>query len=186
MAAPQELPRRPFTAEDIHGMVEAGILSEDEPVELLAGELVIVSPQAPPHSALLTEIQHLLHRAFSKAHVRVQCPLAATSSSLPEPDLAVVRGRPRDYLDRHPTGAEVLLLVEVAITSQALDRTKAPIYAAAGVPVYWLLDLAQRRLEVRTEPQGAQGYRVVRLYGPEDEVALPGRHRLLRVAELLP
>jgi Uma2 family endonuclease len=186
MAAPQQLSRRPFTAEDVHGMVEAGILGEDEPVELLAGELVIVSPQAPPHAALISEIEHLLRRAYADAHVRVQCPLAASADSLPEPDLAVVRGRPRDYLRRHPGGADVVLVVEVAFTSQALDRAKAPIYAAAGVPVYWLLDCLQDRLEVRTEPQAAEGYRVVRLYGPEDEVPLPASGGLVRVAELLP
>lgn len=169
--------RRRFSIEDVQHMLSAGILHEDEPVELLEGELIVMSPQGAAHSALLTEIRDLLAGAYRgrPVHIRVQCPLIAGAESLPEPDLAVVRGAPREYLEAHPAGRDALLVVEVAATSQAVDRAKAGIYAAAGVPALWLLDLAEGRLEVHTEP-GPGGYRFTRPLTPERGVH-PPRHR---------
>ena len=126
-------------------MLDAGILSDDEPVELLAGELVIVNPPGP----------------------------------------AVVRGRAEDYADHHPTGADTLLAVEIARTSQDVDRAKAGIYAGALVPVYWLLDLAARRLEVRTAPAADGQYASTTLLGPRDAAELPGTGARVAVARLL-
>ena len=117
--------------------------------------------------------------------MRSQCPLVGATDSLPEPDLAVVRGVPRDYVSAHPTGGDVLLVVEVARTSQAIDRRKVGAYSRMGVPVYWLLDLAARRLEVRSEPDGDE-YRSTRLLGEGESVALPGVDASWVGASLLP
>jgi Uma2 family endonuclease len=183
----ENAPRRCFTAADLETMVDAGILDEDERVELLDGDLILVSPQGPRHAALLAELRGLLAEAFGLSwHVRVQSPLAAGSHSLPEPDLAVVRGAPRSYLDRHPEGGDACLVVELAASSQDLDRAKARIYAAAGVAEYWLLDLVARRLEVRSEPGLDGSYRLFRVLRAEERVTVPGCGRELLVAALLP
>src|SRR5262249_53193341 len=135
------VPRR-FAADEVLRMVEAGILREDEPIELVEGELVVVPPQGPTHSAVVADLDARLHEVYTGAyHVRAQLPVAGTDDSLPEPDFAIVRGAPRDYVERHPTGADTILVIEVARTSQAFDRRKASTYARAGVPVYWLIDI---------------------------------------------
>jgi Uma2 family endonuclease len=110
-------PRHRFTAADVHRMLEVGVLDARSPVELLDGELVEVSPQGPRHSRLTVMIRELLATAFGPGfHLQDHSPIDAGPHSLPEPDVAVVRGDPRDLLDRHPTGAELALVVEVSVT----------------------------------------------------------------------
>lgn len=169
-----DFPRRLFTVDEVSQMVEKGILREGERVELLDGDLLVVSPQGPAHSARLAALAHTLTRVYGDvAHPRTQMPLDARPYNLPEPDLAVVRGQPLDYQHRHPVGADTLLLIEVANTSQALDRRKIQIYAAAGVPVYWLVDLVARQIEVFSAPTNGGIFARRRVLGPEEEVELP-------------
>jgi len=167
-------------------MVEEGILGEDEPVELLDGELLVTPPQGPSHAAIVSDLGERLRDVYGpRCHVRAQCPLAGAADSLPEPDLAVVHGKARDFVAKHPTGADVVLVVEVARTSQAIDRRKVRAYATIGVPVYWLLDLTARRLEVRSEPAGDE-YRSMRLLGEEESAGLPETSTSWTVGSLLP
>jgi Uma2 family endonuclease len=181
----ETLERRRFSAAEVLRMVEDGILGEDEPVELLEGDLVVTPPQGPRHSAVVSELDERLRATYRPGyHVRSQCPLGGAADSLPEPDLAVVLGKPRDYLAAHPVGADVVLVIEVARTSQVIDRRKVRVYAKIGVPVYWLLDLATRRLEVRSEPDG-DDYRSTRLLGENESAALPGVEASWTVASLL-
>jgi len=174
-ATATDFPRRRFTADEVMRMAEQGILGEDERVELLDGELVVVSPQGPEHAAYVAALAQRLTDAYrGRAHVRPQVPLDAGRYSLPEPDLAVVEGQPLDYRGHHPSGAEALLVVEIARTSQAIDHRKARIYAAAGGSVYWLVDLAARRVEVFSEPSQHATFDRHRILGPGDEIDLPG------------
>ncbi len=162
-------------------MVDAGVLTEDEPVELIEGELVMVPPQGPLHGDRLTELtMFLVPRYAGHAVVRVQLPLDVDLLSMPEPDLAVTRSTP----GRHPRGSDALVIIEVSKTSLAIDRGKAKLYARASAPIYWILDLEGRRLEERTEPTEGE-YRVVRLYSPSDEITLPGLTEKVSVATLL-
>lgn len=173
MSLAEQLPRRRFTADEVIRMAEAGILGRDDRVELLEGELVVVPPQGPQHAAEAVDLQVRLRLYEPGAHIRPQLPLAGSSEDLPEPDIAVVRGAPRDYVERHPTGAEAILVVEIARTSQAIDRRKAAIYSRMGVPVYWIIDLSKRRLEVRSEPTQDGDYRSTSLLSESDSVILP-------------
>jgi Uma2 family endonuclease len=187
MAVLEQLEHRRFTSEEILRMVEGGILDEDEHLELLEGELIVVSPQNPQHAALAAKLQQLVAAvAPPNTHLRLHSPIAAGPDSLPEPDLALVRGRAEDYLDRHPAGGDVLLVVEIAVTSQAADRLKVRIYGKAGVPIYWLLDLPSRRLEVHTGPLPAGGYAESRIAGAPDSVSIPGTDAEVAVSTLLP
>ncbi|HEY3815517.1 MAG TPA: Uma2 family endonuclease [Polyangiaceae bacterium] len=178
-------PERPLSPQDVLRMVEAGILRPDEPVELLKGRLLLVSPQGPPHASVVGALAEALRAAYGAGHaVREEKPLHLPDS-LPEPDIAVVRGAQLDYVARHPGGADAVLVVEVAVTSQALDHDKARIYARAAVPVLWLLDIPARRLEVHLEPQTDGRYRVVQILGDEDEVTPPGTGSRLAVRAFL-
>jgi Uma2 family endonuclease len=169
-------------------MLEAGILREDEPLELLAGELVVVTPQGPPHANAATVLRDLLLEAYGRERgfvVREDKPLLAGPEDLPEPDVAVVRGARGTFADRHPGGDEAVLVVELARTSLALDRSKVETYARAGVPVYWLVDMEARRLEIYTEPHADGRYALVRVLADGDAAELPGTDRSLRARDFL-
>lgn len=168
-------------------MLEVGILSDDEPLELLEGELVVVSPQDPQHVLATETIRRELERlADENLHTRMHSPIAAGTDSLPEPDVALVKGHLGEFADRHPAGSDLLLAVEVARTSQPADRAKAPIYARSGVPVYWLVDLIVRRVEVRSEPLPDGTYGRLDTYTEGDRVPVPGTDATLPVRDLLP
>ena len=182
---PSDLPRRRFTVDEVNQMVEQGILGEDEHVELLEGELVVMSPQGPPHAARVSDLlQKLIHAYQGVAHLRSQAPLEVRPYSLPEPDAAVIRGEPLDYKQRHPIGSDALLVVEVARTSQRIDRRKVGIYAAAQVPAYWLIDLPKNQIEAFAKP--AHGtYEQHRVLTVGEEIELPGIDVRWPVADLV-
>jgi Uma2 family endonuclease len=188
-AHPLERDRRRFSVEDVLRMVEAGILGDDDRTELIDGEILTMVPQGPEHGSLKDELHARLADAYrsSDVHVLDQRPLRCGDWALPEPDLAIIRGRARDYLTRHPSAADAVLVIEIAKTSQERDREKAADYARGGAPVYWLLDLAARRLDVHAEPEPGLGRfkRLVSLDEHED-VVLPEIGARWPVATLLP
>ncbi len=150
---------RLLSVKDYHRMVEAGVLTPHERVELIAGQIYTMAAKGTAHSAAVTRIERVL-----KAHLgdrvllRLQDPVQLNEYSEPEPDVAVVRTHPLDYEDHHPTPAEVYLLIEVADTTLKRDRElKAPAYAQAGILDYWILDVNQRQLYVFRTPT-ATGY----------------------------
>jgi Uma2 family endonuclease len=148
-------------------MVSLGAL-EGEPVELLEGLLVeVMSPQSPDHAAVIERLTR--HLGAARARLRVQLPLEVPPDSEPEPDLALVEGKPSR--GSHPRTA--LLVVEVSFSSPQIDRgVKAELYARAGVPTYWLIDVLGNAVEVRTDP-GPEGYRRCELYKAGDRVPSP-------------
>lgn len=133
-------------------MAECGILSPDDRVELLDGLIVAMAPPTPPHDSIISHVQYaLLRRLGLDVTVRVQSTFVVGDHSAPQPDLAVVPGDPRTYLSRHPTRAH--LIVEVAHSSIIQDRlTKAPIYARAGIPCYWIVNLRDHCIETFQAP----------------------------------
>jgi Uma2 family endonuclease len=166
------LPPFRMSVAQYHALRDHNILGEDDPVELLRGILVQKMTKKPPHSAC-TELARVLITALLPLgwHVRGQEPITFPDSE-PEPDGAVVRGHQRDYLGRHPVPADVALIIEVSDTSLDVDQgTKKEIYASAGVPVYWIVNLVDHRLEVYTAPQG-DDYASRTDLGPGDRVAV--------------
>jgi Uma2 family endonuclease len=148
------LPVHPLTVDDLAAMVRCGILGEDDRVELLDGVLVEMSPQSPGHAAAVRRLNALLAPLTAAAGLELspQCPLDVGSRlSQPEPDLAVV---PAAGWDTHPGHA--LLVIEVSVSSRTVDLgRKAAIYAAAGIPEYWLIDPLRR--EAAFHRLGADG-----------------------------
>lgn len=145
--APEKL--RPLRRAEYERLVELGLLC-DERVELIHGALVEMSPQGARHAEVIRRLTRTLVRGVGDgAIVQVQAPLAASEESEPEPDVAVLA--PGDYSRSHPRTA--LLVIEVAESSARKDRVvKADLYAAAGIPEYWLVDLEGEAVEVRSEP----------------------------------
>src|SRR6059036_3770855 len=133
-------------------LVEAGVFGPDDRVELLDGLLVAREPQGARHATVVALARAVLEKAFGRSyHVREEKPIALDEQSEPEPDIVVVPGRPRDYLDAHPS--RPVLVVEVAESSLALDRLrKGGLYARAGVTDYWVVNLLDEVLEVYREP----------------------------------
>ena len=173
-------------------LVDLGIFV-GERLELLDGLLAVREPQGSPHAAIVGQIGQVLASAFGTGwHPRLHAPLALDDDSEPEPDVAVVAGTYRDYIGAHPSTAA--LVVEVADSSLRLDRRlKSGLYARAGLPEYWIVNLVDRVLEVHRVPQPAVdaaydwAYRSVEVLRPPATVAplaAPGAH--IAVADLLP
>ena len=160
MAMP--LLRRRFTVEDYHRMARAGILTEDDRVELLEGEIVEMTPIGSRHAACVDRLTRLLTSALrDRVIVRVQSPIRLSQHSEPQPDLALLRPRPDFYVRAHPGPEDVLLVIEVAEASAEPDRAvKIPLYARAGVPAAWLVELAEERITGHEGPT-PEGYRIV-------------------------
>ena len=179
---PVQAPRRLFTVRDFYRMAEAGVFREDDRVELLAGEVVEMTPIGSHHAACVNRLHRMFHdRLESSVIVSVQNPVRLEEHSEPQPDLAVIRFRSDFYREAHPSAADVLLVVEVADSSADLDReVKVPLYARAGIPEVWVVDLAAGAVDVY---RGAspQGYRHHRPMGSADRL-IPDQLPSLEVA----
>ncbi len=168
---------RSFSVDEYALMGEAGVFRPGERVELIEGVIVSMSPQNVPHASRIARLTTLLVNAFGQTHeVRVQLPLTLGERSEPEPDFALVRFEQADQARRHPDGAD--LVMEISDSSLSFDRTeKASLYARAGIPEYWVLNLPAQRLEVRRQPRPdpeasfAWGYSELTLVAPGQEVA---------------
>jgi Uma2 family endonuclease len=150
-----------FTTKDFHRMVEAGILHEDDRVELLHGEIVDMPPIGPGHASGVKRLLNgfLPLQLQGKVIISVQDPIQLGGHSEPQPDLALLKPRPDFYAQGHPTPQEVLLVVEVMESSAGYDReVKVPLYARFGIPETWLLDVERGLVEIYREPS-SEGYR---------------------------
>jgi Uma2 family endonuclease len=147
-------PRRAsgYTVAEYYGLVDEGVLGEDDHVELLEGVIVAGEPQNPPHASGVSRVQHALARAVGdRAIVRPQLDYIAGRRSAPEPDVAIVPLDPDEYATAHPSRAYALF--EVADSSLTQDRlTKGPIYAKNGVPQYVLVNLREDCVENYSAP----------------------------------
>jgi Uma2 family endonuclease len=154
----QELTRWRFTVHDYHRMGEAGILREDDRVELIEGELVEMTAIGTRHFSCVNRLNRLLvMNVGDEAIVSVQNPVRLNEYTEPQPDLTVIR--PRDYRLSLPGPEDVLLLIEVSDTTLAYDRgVKLPLYARAGIREIWIVDLAGETIGRHTDPSG-EGYR---------------------------
>jgi Uma2 family endonuclease len=182
-----QIERRRFTAEEFERLAEAGILAEDERVELINGEIVQMSPIGRRHAAGVARIGDLFaERLRRRALVWVQNPVHLGPDQAPQPDVALLRRRADYYRASAPGPADILLVVEVADTSAEYDReVKLPLYGQAGVAEAWLVDLSADRLLVARQP-APDGYRTVAVLGRGEQVVpLAFPDLALPVADLL-
>jgi Uma2 family endonuclease len=192
IAAPQigePTPRR-WTREEYYRLGELGFF-HGQRVELIEGEIVVLSPQNWPHTSTVARVDQVLRRVLGTGFwVRTQFPLNLSTSD-PEPDVSIVAGQLEDYSD-HPTTA--VLIVEVSESSLDYDRTrKASLYARAGIADYWIVNLVNNQLEVHRDPRPdpaqhyGHGYASVTVLGRQDVVnPLAAPQVSLAVSDLLP
>ncbi len=181
-------PRRRFTVEEFYRMLDAGIFTEDDRVELVEGDIIAMMPIGARHAACVKRLNRLLGRVLGEqVIISVQDPLRLDEKNEVLPDVTVLRFRPDFYANAHPGPEDVSLVVEVAETSQAYDReVKVPLYARHGIPEYWLINLQDNVVEVYRKPS-PYGYKEVHYLRSEDtlhprafaDIAIP-------INELLP
>jgi Uma2 family endonuclease len=183
------LPRKRFTRDEVERLSAEGYF-EGQRYELIDGDLVDKTGQNPPHAMAIRRIPRALGRTVDPSLIQVQLPVEASAAdrerSLPEPDVAILRSLNPDFDLRHPRGDELLLVIEVSDSTAAFDLSrKAALYATAGVPEYWVLDLGRRMLVVHRQPESAL-YRLVQLLTDRDTVSLENRPETFRVGDMLP
>ena len=145
------------TVDDFYRMEKAGLFDGKPRVELVEGDIFSMAPIGTVHASTTRALADFLMRHTTGCVVSVQQPISLSDGSEPEPDIAIVRGRNHDYLDRHPSAADCLLVIEVAHTSQDYDRqVKAPLYSAYGVVEYWLVDTSANTVTVFRDPVDAR------------------------------
>ncbi|MCL0078158.1 Uma2 family endonuclease [Dehalococcoidia bacterium] len=151
--------RRLFTVEEYHSMVRAGILGEDDRVELIEGEVEEMTPIGSRHVAAVNRLNRLFSdNVGRRAIISVQNPIRLGERSEPQPDLALLRPRPDFYSPAHPGPEDILLVIEVAETSADYDRViKVPLYARGGILEVWLVNLEGEAIEVYQSPS-LEGY----------------------------
>jgi Uma2 family endonuclease len=172
--------RHRITVEEYHRALDSGLLGPDPKVELLEGVIVEKMTKKPPHIIATDLLEDLLHHLLPRGcgyFVSMGNPVTIEDrDGEPEPDAAVFRGTIRDFAGRRRTPSDAAMLAEVSDTTYDYDRyTKWVTYAAARVPVYWILDVNRRQLEVHTEPNGegeAAVYGRTQIFGADDEVPL--------------
>jgi Uma2 family endonuclease len=171
--------RRRFTLDEYHRLIELGFFHEDERVELIRGEIVQMVAKATAHTTCCSNlIRELAQLVAGKAELRCQDPITLPSGSEPEPDFAIVRSTPDNYLSAHPTPADIFLVIEIADPSLDYDRdVKMPLYAEAEISHYWIFNLVTNQLEAYSEPykdsQNNFGYRFKRIFLANQSVELP-------------
>ena len=184
-------PTWPISVARYHKMIATGVLTADDHVELLEGWILPKMPKNPAHVfAVETLIELFMLLGLKGYIVRSQNPITTTDSE-PEPDVCIVRGSRKDYLKRHPKPKDAALVVEVAESSLARDRgLKKRIYAKALAPVYWIVNLEERQIEVYSEPVKSKGeYRLSRIFkaGEAAPIVLDGTEvGAVPVKEVLP
>lgn len=157
---------RRFSVEEYHQMVQAGILKDDDRVELIEGAIVEMVPIGPRHAVCVHRFNQYLNRLLSdRAIVGVQAPVSLGPYSEPQPDVALLRPPIARYSGSHPGPGDLFLVIEVGDTSVEDDRTrKIPLYGRAGVREAWLVDLPAQAVQVYRVP-GPDGYGSVRTFG---------------------
>lgn len=193
VALPPE-PVRRLTVEEYHALIKSGNLTEDDPYELLEGWLVPKMTRNAPHDLAVQRVQRLFYRLMSSEWLCFVQSAMTLIGSEPEPDIAIVRGPDGRFVEHHPRGPDISLIVEVAESSLARDRTtKLRSYALAAIPEYWILNLRDRVLERYTEPIAETGkqptYQKVVKLKPDERITISLAGQVIgesSVQELLP
>lgn len=186
---PSAHPRgRMWNRAEYYKMAEVGILRPGERVELIEGEIRTVAPIGPMHRKTMITLFDLLRQAFGPGYyVMPESPIAIAEKVEPQPDVAVAVGPEEAYDSRHPEPADIRLIVEVSDTTLASDRKdKARLYAAAGIPEYWIVNVPARQVEVYRNPSG-NAYRDVQIRRPGESITpLYAPHASVAVDRFIP
>ncbi len=165
---------RSFTIDEYHRAIEIGIIQDGERVELISGQIFNMAAKGTRHTVSTREIfKRLLNLIGNLADVQSQDPITLPDRSEPEPDIVIARLRADNYVNSHPTPADIILVIEVADSTLNFDRnTKAALYAAAGISEYWIVNLVDDRLEIYRQPESSI-YTNIQIIIPPRSIDLP-------------
>lgn len=188
-AAPYGVRRHVWTRAAYHRAAAAGLFAPEEHWELITGELYETAHENSAQSHACAHARRRLEQTFAAAYCFLSSgnPISLAEDTEPEPDIAVVVGTAEQFAERHPTAADIRLVVEVAVTSAEFDRlVKAPVYAAAGIAEYWIIHIEARRLEVYRNPKNGAYTSTVTI--PESGAVSPlaSPNAVITVTDLLP
>jgi Uma2 family endonuclease len=178
-----------LTVDQYEALINSGVFTERDRFHLINGYLVNKMPPKRPHVIACDKVSHMLERTIPGGwHVMPDGPVRLPPGSEPQPDFAVVRGKPEDYPVDPPEAVDLALVVEVSDATLRDDRNMASVYGAARIPVYWIVNLVDRQIEVYTGP-GADGYATYEIFMPGESVPLDVdgvRVGLIAVDNMLP
>lgn len=181
----QIAPLHRFSTADYLEMIEKGVLGPDDHVELIGGMIVEMSPAGIPHNHFTIRVVELFAPLIGKFRVAVQGTLSVVEGQVFDPDFMLLRVRPDGYRTKLPEAADVLLVIEAAESSLPRDqKIKLPVYAAAGIPEYWIADLEREAIIIHREPEGS-AYKVVERRQGDDSVSPAAAPELLFVVRHL-
>jgi Uma2 family endonuclease len=165
---------RQLNSVEYYQMMESGIIREGERVELILGQIFTMAAKGTRHTLCTRKLfKQLLSLIDNRADVQSQDPITLPNNSEPEPDIVIARLRSDDYVNSHPSPADIILVIEVADSSIKFDRdTKAPLYAAAGISEYWIVNLIDDRLEIYRQPSDSI-YTSIQIVTPPQSISLP-------------
>lgn len=169
-----QVERQLFTVEEYYKMAEVGILKPSDRFELIKGEIYKMSPINSQHAGHVTRLNTLLNKLLAdKAIISIQNPIHISNFSEPEPDIAVLKPVDHFYIERHPQPEDVLLIIEISDTSLRHDRqVKLPLYAEAGIPEVWILNLLENAIEIYSSP-AHQSYQASLILKSGEKIAIP-------------
>lgn len=145
---------RRFSVDEYHRMIQSGILTQSDHVQLIDGWIIEMPPIGPEHSTSTSLLEAAIQRCLPPGWILRRGDPITLAAGEPEPDVVVARGTIRDYAKRHPGPGDIALVIEVADTTLSFDRAqKAREYAAAGIPEYWIVNLVDRQIEIHRDPQ---------------------------------
>jgi len=178
--------KRLINVDEYHRMAEVGILTEADKVELIHGQILKKSPVGSKQAAIVDRINKLLNQHFiDNAIVRIQNPVRINDINEPEPDIAVLKYREDYYIEKHPKPQDIFLVIEVSDTTLTYDKEiKLPLYATAGIPEFWLINIEKSEIEVHRSP-ATDNYTTITIHRAGDSIALPSASDRLDVGTLL-
>ena len=165
------LNRKSFTVEEYHRLVETGILTESDRVELINGDIVTMSPTKSYHAGIVISLMELLlHQLYKKATIICQSPITIANHSEPEPDVVIAHYRSDTYRTKHPTPEDIYVVIEVSDSTLEKDQeVKHPLYAKAGIPEYWIVNLIDNQIEIYRQPKNGE-YHFKQIISEEGEI----------------
>ena len=169
---PISIPTYNFSVDTYHKMADTGILKPTDRVELIEGKIITMSPMKSSHAACIRRLGDILrHILGSNAIISEEKAITLGTHSEPEPDVAVLKFREDYYEAAHPQAHDILMVVEVSLTTQKYDReTKLPLYASYGIPEAWIVDLKEKVVEVYEKPVGEK-YLSKNIFNPSEIIA---------------
>ena len=152
------LKRKSFTVEEYHQLAEVGILKPTDRVELINGDIITMTPIKSPHAGMVNRLSRIMNNLLNgQATICPQNPITIRDNSEPEPNVVIAHYRDDDYESNHPTPENIYLLIEVSDTTLEKDReVKHPLYASAGIPEYWIINLIDRQIEIHRQPKNGE------------------------------